>query len=380
MSTHSTRSTLAALMTAVIWAPLIHAQAVATAPAAPTLSFSGYVDADFASSFGSELKDPQHLTGLEVDLTTTVTFSPTVNAVLYTTMNDGAIPAQGAGNTWAPVKFDGATLNWQYDPKTLIHVGDIINGSGYFNYYLNKRTALVVGEHALRGVGIERDGWTVATGATGLGAVDTAGNPTATSQWATYVKYVYPLNEKMTLAPSLKYVGGVPGATPVNGGLSFDGSFGELSLSADAALNYYNSDTDPGFSVLVEPTWARGKYTVAGALYFNEKGSDPGRFAPNGPAQTVTGAALDHAFIYVEPGYAYSDRVAFGLPLEYHDAHLDVATTLGYDQSVWVVPTVYVYPGSGIQWWIWGQVITPLTGIGPKDPLIFAGSELIFKF
>jgi hypothetical protein len=351
------------------------AQTPAAPPAAPALSFSGYVDADFASNFGSKLKDPQHLTGLEVDLTTTVTFSPTVNAVLYTTMNDGAIPAQGAGNTWAPVKFDGATLNWQYDSKTLIHVGDIINGTGYFNYYLNKRTALVVGEHALRGVGFERSGWTVATGATGLGATDTAGNPVATSQWATFAKYVYPINEKMTLTPSLKYVGGVPGAAPVNGGLSFDGSFGNFALSADAAFNYYSNAADPGFAVLVEPSWASGRYTVAGALYFNERGT-----APNIPKQTVTGAELDRAFAYLEPGYVVNDRLSVGLPLEFHDAHLHIANAQGYDQSVWAVPTLYIYPGAGIQWWIWGQVIKPVSGNGAQDPLFFAGSELIFKF
>src|SRR5690606_13761922 len=84
-------------------------------PAHPApLSFSGYVDADFTTAFGSTLRDPSHITGLEVDLTTTVNFSPTVTAVIQTTMTDGAVPAQGAGNTWAPVRFDGATLNWKY--------------------------------------------------------------------------------------------------------------------------------------------------------------------------------------------------------------------------------------------------------------------------
>jgi hypothetical protein len=32
--------------------------------------------------------------------------------VLYTTMTDGVVPAQGAGAAWAPVRFDGAALNW----------------------------------------------------------------------------------------------------------------------------------------------------------------------------------------------------------------------------------------------------------------------------
>ena len=140
------------------------------------------MDADFATSFaGGGFKDPTHTTGLEIDLTTTVTFSPKVNAVIYTTMNDGAVPAQGAGNTWDDVNFDGAAINWQYDDKTTIFVGDLIYGTGYFNYYLNKRSAVAVGEHAVRGVGFARDGWTVTTGATGLGGKDSTGAPVPTS-------------------------------------------------------------------------------------------------------------------------------------------------------------------------------------------------------
>lgn len=369
------RFAMPALAVLALSAPAPFAQAQSARP--PAISFSGYVDADFATAFGSTFKDPQHITGLEVDLTTTVTFSPTVNAVLYTTMNDGAVPAQGAGNTWAPVKFDGATLNWKYDDKTMVYIGDIIQGTGYANYYLNKRTAVVVGEHAVRGAGFSRDGWTVATGVTGMGNTDSTGAPLPTSQWGTFVKYEYPLNERMTLTPSVRYTAGVPGATPVVGGLSFDGTFGPVSLSADAAFNYYSTSTDPGFTVLVEPTYTRDRFTLSASLFLNEWGTS---IAPNHPAQTVTGAPLDRAYLYVEPGYALSDRVSVGLPLEFHDAHATEVANLGYDQSVWAVPTLYLYPGANVQWWIWGQVIKPLSAPASKDPLFFAGSELIINF
>lgn len=367
------------------------ANAVAASAPAPALSFSGYVDADFATKFaGGGLKDPRHTTGLEIDLTTTVTFSPKVNAVIYTTMNDGVVPAQGAGNTWDDVNFDGAALNWQYDDKTMIFIGDLIYGTGYFNYYLNKRSAMVVGEHAVRGVGFSRSGWTVTTGVTGLGAktLDSTGAliPTPTSQWSTFVKYDYTLGSGRTLTPSAKYTAGVPGATPFTGGLSFDGAFGALNVSSDAAFNYYSSDYTPGFAFLLEPTYTAGKYSVAGAVFVNKKGehNDTALYAPNNPSQTLTGAQFDDFFVYVEPGYALSDRYAFGLPIEYHDAS-DVAAApspagQGYDQSVWVVPTLYVYPGAGVQWWIWAQVVKPLKGAGSLDPQYFAGSEIIFKF
>lgn len=342
------------------------------------VSFSGFVDADFITELGTDGRDPRHVTGLEVDLTTTVTFSPTVSAVIQTTMTDGAVPAQGAGNTWAPVRFDGATLNWKYSDRSMVYIGDIQSGTGYFNYYRNKRTALVVGEHALRGVGIRLSGWTVATGATGLGGTDTAGVPVASSQWATFAQYDYRITENITLTPSVRYTAGVPGATPVVGGLSFDGAFGAFSLSADVAGNYYNTSTDPGFSILLEPAYAGARFSLATSFYFNEKGK--GISAPNHPVHTETGAELDRAFAYIEPAFAITDRVSLGLAVEYHDAHAAAASALGYDESLWIVPALYVYPGSGAQWRLWAQGTKPLSGTGSMDPLFFAGSEIVFHF
>src|SRR5690606_29068526 len=347
-------------------------------PTAPApLGFSGFVDADFTTDLGTRFRDPTHLTGLEVDLTTTVTFSPTVTASIRTTMTDGAVPSQGMGNTWAPVRFDGATLNWKYSDRTMVYIGDLTQGTGYFNYYLNKRTALVVGEHALRGVGISRSGWTVATGATGLGNTDTAGNPAATSQWATFARYDYRLTDGVTLTPSVKYTAGVPGATPVVGGLSFEGAFGAVSLSADAAVNYYDTGTDPGFSVLVEPAYAGARFSVSASLYFNEQGDVP---APNHPVHTESGVALDRAYAYLEPGVSLTRHVALGLAFEYHKAHAAPAAALGYDESVWVVPALYVNPTPHTQWRTWAQATKPVSGSGTLDPLFFAGSEVVFQF
>ncbi len=367
----------AALSTGFLTAPL-HA-ATSEFPARPAaLSFSGFVHADFISEFGDDFSAPRHITGLKLDLATNVTFSPTVAAVIQTTMNDGGVPAQGAGNTWAPVRFDGVTLNWKYSDRSTVHVGDLKLGTGYFNYYRNRHTAVVVGEHALRGVGISRSGWTVATGATGLGNTDTAGAPIASSQWATFAQYDYRIRENVTLTPSVRYTAGVPGATPVVGGLSFDGVFGAFSLSADVAGNYHNTTTDPGFSILLEPAYAGTRFSLSTSFYFNEKGA--GIPAPNHPVETETGAELDRAFAYVEPAYAITDRVTLGLALEYHDAHAAAAGALGYDESVWVVPALYVYPGAGAQWRLWAQGTKPLSGTGSRDPLFFAGSEIVFRF
>lgn len=324
----------------------------------PTVGFSGYVDADFASALQGSAPNT---TGLEVDLTTTVTFNPKLNAVIYTTMNDGVVPAQGNNVWWPGVNFDGVALNWMYNDDLTIHVGDLIYGTGYFGYYLHKRSAVVVGEHAVRGAGFSYGDLTVSTGMDGA------------ASWSTFAKYDIALGEGMTLTPSGKYTF-VDGATPFVGGLSFDGEFGSVGLSADASFNYYDDVTDPGFTVLVEPSYSSGNFSVAGAVFYQEKGDAP---SPNVPAQTLAGLlaspGFDDFFVYVEPGVSLNETFAFGLPLEYHDE-----TSAADDESVWIVPTFYIYPGSTVEWWVWAQAVVPTAG--GADPEYFAGSEIIFTF
>jgi len=360
----------------------------------PSIQFNGTVDADFTTSFaGGALQDPIHKTGLEIDLTTTVTFSPKLNAVIATTMNDGIVPGQGAGRTWDDVNFDGVQLNWQYDDKTRVTVGDITQGVGYFNYYGYKRTAIAVGEHSLRGAGIARGAWTVSTGATNLGAValdslgavayDSLGRttPVATRAWATFAKYDFAFGNGAVLTPSLKYTGGIPGSSLVNAGLSYDARFGAVTLSSDLAVNADPAaGTDVGYAVLIEPTYASGRFTLASTLFYKSSGANPSANAPTstlpadaGENSVLPPKPLDDLLVYVEPGFTLSDNYAVGLPLEYHDA-----TTNANDESIAVVPTFYVYPGSGVQWWLWAGVSVPTAGGG--DPAYTAGSELIFRF
>lgn len=333
----------------------------------PELRFNGYVDADFAG----DLRNDSAKTGLEVDLTTTVMLSPRLNAVIYTTMTDGVVPAQGAGATWSPVRFDGAALNWAYTDDLTLHVGDLINGVGYFNYYLNKRAAVVVGEHSVRGVGATWKGLYAATGVA------------SANSWSTFVKYDYALGPNATLTPAIKQTL-VSGASPVEGGLSYVGTFGEYALKADAAVNYWSHDYDPGYTLLVEPSWASGPYTLSGTVFYNEKGAKP---APNVPTTTLPSPAADSVsnllrggratfddfFVYVEPGMSLNKTVSVGLPLEYHIPSLDADA----GNAFWAGPTLYIYPGAGVEWWIWAQGVFHAAG---GTPDLFAGSELIFRF
>ena len=172
------------------------------------IGFSGYVDGDFASGFGTDFSNPTHTSGLEADLTTTVTFSPRLSAFIYTTLNDGAVPSQGAGNTWDDLNFDGVQVNWRYTKATTLMIGDLTSGSGYFNYYRNKRTAAIVSEDKVRGAGFRNGGLMVQTGA----------NPDTTfggtKGWSTYAEWRSPINSVMTWMPSARYTAGIEDAWP----------------------------------------------------------------------------------------------------------------------------------------------------------------------
>jgi hypothetical protein len=136
--------------------------------------------------------------------------------------------------------------------------------------------------------------------------------------------------------------------------------------------------------LLVEPSWSHGRYTVSGTIFYNEKGANP---APNVPATTLPSpladsvstllrggrATFDDFFVYVEPGMSLNKTVSVGLPLEYHIPSLDADV----GNAFWAVPTLYVYPGAGVEWWIWAQGVFPAAGGSPD---LSADSEIIFRF
>jgi hypothetical protein len=345
---------------------LLAGEASAQAPRR-RIGFSGYVDGDFSTAFGSDLSNPAHTTGLEADLTTTVTFSPRLSAFLYTTLNDGAVPSQGAGNTWDDLNFDGVAVHWRYTRATTVMMGDLTSGSGYFSYYRNKRTAAIVGEERVRGAGFRNGGLQVHTGV----SQDSTGN---TENWSTYVEWKRPINSVMTWMPSVRYTAGMDGAWPFELGVTFEGRFEQqLRVNAHFGMNYWNNDRDAGTVVLIEPSYTYDRYSLSATLFYNDKGEVP---APNSVRQTVTGAFLDDLLIYVEPGYTLGQTFAVGLPLEFHNVRL----TTGRDESVWVVPTLYVYPAKGAEWTVWAKVIKPVLSGSDGYPDYGAGSEIIFRF
>jgi hypothetical protein len=355
-----------ALALSLLLAQTASAQDNPPAPPQRRLAFTGMVDADFASDYGA-LDQARHLTGLEADLSTQVLLNPRLYAVVRTTLRDGTIPRQGAGNTWAPLVFDGAQVNWKADDRTVVMVGDLVGGSGYFQYYRYKRVAAVVGEHTLQGVGVRRGNLLVQGGM----ATDTAG---VRGDWSVYGRWTRPIRENVSWTPSLRYTVGVPGAMPFEFGVSVDGNFEDvLELHAHTGMQYWNPETDPGTLLLIEPRYTAAPYFFGGTLFVNDKGEVP---SPNAPRISRSWTPLDDFLLQFEPGMALSPVFSASVSLEYRNASFDA----GRDESFWFIPTLYVYPAPRAQWQTWTALTKPLYSGAGSAPRLSLGSEIAFTF
>lgn len=360
----------------VVSAGLLLAAATAPAQTAPStwragelpgrLVFSGMLDADFASDYGT-FDRVRHVSGLEADLATTLNLSPTLNAVVRTTMRDGTVPEAGAGNTWTPLRFDGAQVNWQANPQTTIMAGDLVAGTGYFRYYRYKRSSVVVGEHSLRGAGFHRGGILLHAGV----ATDTAGQLGAFSVFGQWTRR---LNENMQWSPSMRYTMGIPKAYPFELGISFEGQFeNTIEFNAHVGMNYWSTSTDPGSFFLLEPRYTYEPYFFSATVFYSDKGEVP---SPNTPRQPYSWNRLDDLLIQAEPGIALNPVFSTSVSLELRDRSMDRSG----DLSFWVLPMVYVYPAPRAQWRSFCGIAKPLTGGAAGDPQFTLGSEINMTF
>jgi len=330
------------------------------------LSFTGLVDADFASNYGT-FDAVEHRTGLEADLTTRLEFSPILNAEVRTTMRDGNAPKHGLGNTWAPLRYDGAQVNWKPGEKFLFMAGDLVGGKGYFQYQRYRRIAAVVGEHSIRGAGLKHGNILVHTGV----ATDSNG---MANDWSVYAEWSRKITPSISWSPSFRYTGGIPKATPFELGVSFQGDFdGMLLLNAQVGMNYWSTSTDAGSLILIEPRYIYEPYFVAITLMHSDKGEVP---APNAPRFTETWNNVEDVLIAVEPGLSLDKTYAASLGVEYRNPNLNNLR----DESLWLIPTLHISPAPRADWRVWTSLEKPLLSGSAGHPSIGLGSEIAFTF
>ncbi|MBD3241183.1 MAG: hypothetical protein GF331_11405 [Chitinivibrionales bacterium] len=354
----------------------------------PKVSFSGYLDADVLTDF-----EGNFFTNQELDLGMSLAFGEKVSANVYATVLAGAIPA-GTGRPaerWAALLFDGFDITFETGIGTF-SVGDLVYQYGGFNYYFYKRLSMITPESFTRGLSYSFEAGALKQTIL-LGAADDADellsyrvqtveadtievNGDSIVDFGNSADVVGKSELAITEGHSVSLFYGLrmDVAKPfdaenarVFGGLEYLGSFGEvLELKADFGYQNYGGEAST-FSLLVEPLLTFGDFSIAASYYQF--------FDPDDTGRNFIG---DEMYVYVEPGYAFSEMIALGLPLEVHEEESDDDTMEFVDKSsFWAVPTLYIYPADGVEWWLWGQVAVPFSG---DDPIYAVGSEIIVEF
>lgn len=339
--------------------------------AQPTVSFSGFLDADVWTDFEGNFFANQ-----ELDVGMSVGFTESVSANLYVTMESGSVPAGGANpaDRWVSVDFDGVDLTFATGFGEFT-VGDLVYQFGGFNYYGYKRLSMITPENFTRGVQYTYSSEMFTQSLlTGVANVDmSTGDVVGVSE----ISFAEEMGVSLYYGLRGSVMDGFENMGVFFGGLEFLGTFAEaLEVKADVGYQSLGGDANT-FAILVEPLLTIGGFSTALSYY---------QFID--PDDTGANFVGDDMFVYVEPGYAFNDYLAFGLPLEYHegamDEMMDASDEEVEDASIWVVPTLYVYPTDGAQWWFWGGATIPLDEKdvdGADTEVGFSlGSEIIVEF
>lgn len=351
----------------------------------PSVSFGGYLDSDVWTDFSGNF-----FSNDELDLCMGLGFSEKVSIDLCATVASGSVPAGGGlpgGETatryalvsdtfeivegytrWVDIAFDGITLTYE-SPVGTFAVGDLVYQYGGFNYYFYKRLSMITTENFTRGlqysIGNDKVSQSILFGSADMDAVGDVGGATVLSLMETHsVGLFYGIRGSV--------MEDFADGTTVYAGLEYNGAFGE-ALSAKLDVGYQNlpgSERAGVVSLLAEPTLTVGKFSTALSVYAL---IDPD--SANDLANDPLFGLPDEMFVYIEPGIAINDVIGVGLPLEYHAYDMEASD----DDEFWAVPTLYVTPVDGVQWWVWGQVVAPLAD-NSSDIGYGLGSEVIVEF
>lgn len=341
------------------------------AAAAPEVSFSGFLDADAWANLEGD-----YFANNELDIGMVLKFSDKVAAHVYATAwtvygpagYEGTVPAgvSLANDRWVSLTYDGFDITFETGAGSF-SVGDLVYQFGKFNYYLYKRKSMITPESFSRGLSFSFGGDKVSQQF--LLGISDLNSSTADVQSVTSVALgeAHSLGIYLGLQNDAKLPSDMTNV--VYGGLEYLGAAGEvLSLKFDFGFNSLPDNERAGvFSLLFEPSLSLGNVSTAVTVF--------ALFDDDSMVNSAAGLFNlgDEFFVYVEPGYSFTERFAFGLPLEIHGFDMSNED----DNEFWAVPTFYVYPFENVEWWIWFQTAKPLSD---KDTYFGAGSEIIVNF
>lgn len=356
----------------------------------PDFEFSGYLDSDVWTDFSGNF-----YTNDELDMGFSAVFSDKVSVNLYTTVAGGSVPAGTGepGDRWVEVAFDGIDITLSTDYGK-IAAGDLVYQYGSFDYYFYKRLSMITPESFARGVswnfGNDMISQSLLIGAsddpderslvyhfTDVTTHDTVSieaesdepvtqHNSGTIAGATEVTFgdgLHTAGLYYSVVSDMKH--GFERSGVVYSGLGYSGSFREsFDMKLDYAFTSYGG-SEYTMGLLLEPSVTAGKFYTALSYYmfFN-----PDSLVGVNPVN-------DDMYVYLEPGVTLNDKFEIGLPLEIHSENIDNFTEAS---SFWAVPTFYIYPADGIEWWIWAQSVVPFAEDGETGYAL--GSEIIAEF
>ena len=333
------------------------------------VGFTGMLDADISTDFKGAYNTSQ-----EFDLGMNLDFGSGVSVGFFATAVQGRVPAAGtdATNRWPAFAFDGitVTLKDKLGKGTTVEIMDLVIQYGMMDsYYFYKRLSLITPETFLRGASFAKDIgsmiYKIVLGADASEKVIASGalKISKLNVMATYYEqsFTHATDGLIGLLSLGAVVDGLPAGIKLTAGFLAPVVDGTPEFG-DAAINLSAS-----FSIPLTK-----KASLAGYVLFTRDDYGINENVLNLNKSGVSMGAFEQFLAYVEPGIKLSEYFAVGLPLEYHKWDgLD-------DKQIWVVPTLYFYPVSGVEIWLWGQAVIHSTS--GMDPDYYAGLETIVKF
>ncbi len=276
-------------------------------------------------------------------------------------VNEGGIPAGGGmpSSYWFNPEYWGAWLIWKkaFDGCD-VTLGDIRAKYGKFSYYGLKTKSMILGTRYMRGFMLSKD--------FGGANIDLLAGPlNRNNVFGTSLRLGIPITDQHNVNVYTSFdFDQTRNGRPFWSGLEYEGTIGTIDVKADFGYAGVaeNDGINNATTILIEPSASLG-----------EDGSIAASFFWQDDKSGIWGGSFDNMFFYLEPGYSVKPSFALGLPLEYHDPDMDVED----DESIWIVPTAYVYPIDGAEVWFWAMASKPMAdGV---DTEFSVGLELIIK-
>lgn len=246
-----------------------------------------------------------------------------------------------ADNRWTGVDFDGILFQWQLNRNAAFVFGDLTYSMGAFNYYFWRNTsnyASILTDQGLRGVGFELEGGHVYVGASDNN--DKSGVLTASYPFAIIDR----TDNKLVLTPMFDAIkgGGRSHRYTVGTEMEYSRSYTDFHYALRGAWGTHPFHGENVHTLMVEPSFAYGKFSLAGTGYW-------AILADGDSTAAVQTSTPDERLYYIEPAYSLHPKFTLGLGLERHDPSSEISD----DEWYMVAPTGYLYPTAGMEMVFW---------------------------